>query len=247
MTQRELHFAYGISYLVLIIIALIAFALFDVPNLVDKIAFALTMTSLVLAIVAIVYTFITASKQESQLGKLIETNNSISQASRDIGNVASSLLGQVTAIPDHIQKLTEKIDRLSEREVKVISEESSVEPSDSPTEAQFHRFLVSLPFGAMMILYAFFVAQRKDKVLTERSMSNWQKLPFNFTLGFLSGTDAAGFIKFSVHKNEIIPISCAKVVVDHLRDGLNRIIKVVDEKRGQEIKLMMEQADREFS
>lgn len=84
MGTRELHYRYAISYLIILVIASIGFGLYDVPNLVDKVSFALTVTSLVLGVVAIIYTFVSANKQDAQLTRLIETNHDISSASIQI-------------------------------------------------------------------------------------------------------------------------------------------------------------------
>ena len=45
MHNREIHYRYAISYLLATIILIVALAYYDVPNLVDKFSFALTLSS----------------------------------------------------------------------------------------------------------------------------------------------------------------------------------------------------------
>jgi len=80
--NKELHYRYIVSYLLAAIILLVALAYYNVPDLVDKFSFALTLSSLLLAILAIFYTIISAQKQDSQLTRLVETNVSAQQYGR---------------------------------------------------------------------------------------------------------------------------------------------------------------------
>ena len=50
MNNREIHYRYALSYLIILLIMSVGFGLFNVPNLVDKVSFSLTVTSLVLEI-----------------------------------------------------------------------------------------------------------------------------------------------------------------------------------------------------
>lgn len=246
MSNRDLHYVYGISYLVCVIVALIAFALFDVPNLVDKVSFALTVASLVLAVVAIVYTFVAAAKQEGQLAKLLEANNAMSIAAVDVRTAAASLLGQVTNIPPSLDLISKRIDalKLTERPVESVpSVYSDVQVSD----AQFKAFVAELPFGAMSVLYAFFIASQHDKALTESSMSNWSPLTFNFVFGFLSGVQAIGLIDFKFHNGEIVPVKCSPVVANNLKRTLESIFDHVSAEQADSLRDRMKRAQQEFS
>lgn len=248
MEKRELHYKYGISYLVAIIVALLAFGLFDVPSLVDKISFALTIASLVLAVVAIIYTFLAANKQDTQLASLIETHHSISVAAAEIQQAAGALLGHVSAIPTRLELMTAKIDSLTQPEAARLLPNgatpiSSIEQSDK----RFKRFLGGLPFGAMSILYAFYIANQKGRVLTESTMAAWSPMSFHFAFGVLSGAEAAEFIEFKFHKDEIIPISCSDDLKRNIKAYLTEIADIVSSDHGESLKKRMVAAEEEFS
>ena len=112
-SPKELHYRYLISYLISAIILLFALAYFDVPALVDKLSFALTISSLVLAVLAIFYTVVSAQKQDLQLTKLIETNASLNNAANDITSAASEMRTFAREAPQHFQSLRATLDNMS--------------------------------------------------------------------------------------------------------------------------------------
>lgn len=246
MDNRELHYKYGISYLVTLVVALIAFGLFDVPDLVDKISFALTIASLVLAVVAIIYTFLAANKQDSQLTKLVETHHQISTAATEIRQAASGLMGHVSAIPTRLELMTAKIDSLA----KPMSERPTPTEINANTQEdddrRFKRFLSGLPFGGMSILYAFYVAQNKGHVITESTTSAWSPMSFHFAFGVLCGAEAAEFIEFRFHKDEILPVSCSGALTRNIEKFLIEISEISKE-HGEALRTRMRDVEREFA
>ena len=102
-SNREFHYRYIVSYLLVAIILLVALAYYDVPNLVDKFSFALTLSSLLLAVLAIFYTIISAQKQDLQLTKLVETNASLGSAASEITSAARDMRLFAQEAPRHFQ------------------------------------------------------------------------------------------------------------------------------------------------
>lgn len=246
--NRELHYKYGISYLLCAVIALIAFGLFDVPSLVDKVAFAMTIASLVLAIVAIIYTFLAANKRDGQLAKLAETHHSISAAANETKLAAASLLGHVADLPSQLESIDSKIGALARPEATSMTmQERTTSELPELSDIQFKHFIGGLPFASMAVLYAFYVASRNGKSLSETSMANWAPLGFYFAFGVLSTADATGLLSFEYHKDEIVPVACATVLKKDLIVILNQVIDVVSEDRAKMLKQAMELADKEFA
>lgn len=248
MQTRDLHYTYGISYLVCVIVALIAFALFDVPNLVDKISFALTIASLVLAVVAIIYTFMAANKQDGQLAKLLETHHSISTAASETRHAATSLLAHVSQLPPRLDSIESKLGALTQPEV------AGLAPALSPdtrlpqlTDKQFQRFLASLPFGAMAVLYGFYIVQRKGLSLSEEDLTEWAPNSSNFAIGVLVALDAMELISLKHHKGEVVPFGISDVVAKNLIPCLKNVLDVVPPERAAILKTTMDLVDRKYA
>ncbi|MFM4705911.1 hypothetical protein [Aeromonas caviae] len=92
MEKREIHYLYAMSYLISLIVLIISLAYYDVPELVDKFSFALTLSSLLLAVLAIFYTIISANKQDSQFFKIIEATSQLSGVVKNIDSAANSMI-----------------------------------------------------------------------------------------------------------------------------------------------------------
>jgi predicted PurR-regulated permease PerM len=92
---------------------LLALFYFDVPELVDKLSFSLTLSSLLLAILAIFYTIISANKQDINLTKIIETNSDLKSAAKTITNVSQTMDTALNEFPSHFRSIRSKIDTLT--------------------------------------------------------------------------------------------------------------------------------------
>lgn len=247
MDHREIHYRYAIGFLVLLAIAIAALGLYDIPNLVDKMSFALTITSLVLGLVAIIYTFLAGSKQDGQLARLIETNVSISQASTQIRDVATTLAGQVSAIPVRLETLGVKIDSLSKQEFKSPDPVKHADNKPPLTRQDLKEFVANLPYAGMAVLYAFLLAWNSGKVIAENAFNSGKRIPLFFAFGLLSGAHGAGYLEIKYHKGEIIPVSCHKVLTDSLKELLDEIFKLLGEEESATLRSLMKEVEEEFS
>ena len=253
MKKRELHYLYGVSYLVIIIVALIAFALFDVKSLVDKVSFALTITSLVLAVLAIIYTYLAGARQENQLSRLISTNHDITAASLEIKTAAAGLMGHVSAIPKGLQDINERLMTLSVQDLQKVAAEPALDTQSSSNAAvqpqaeslpifdeQIHKrqednsrlgtFVSMVPFVGMGIMYAFLLAYNSDKQIRSEWIDENFKGNYGLLLGILYGARGAGHINFKVKDGVITPTNCSEIFVENLKIHLDRVVSVVNDR-----------------
>lgn len=257
MSSREIHYRYAIASLTLAVIVSIGFGLYDVPHLVDKISFALTITSLVLGLVAIIYTFISASKQELQLTKLIETNHDISKASDKIGSAAASLSEQLGTIPPRFDSVEAKLDALSQAALSgpdqsahsqsAANKEGSTDeeaPAPNPTLPEFKRYLSELPFAGMAGLYLIVRAIRRGTVIDQELIEKIGTLTLYYVLGLWHGAEAAGYVKIRYTKGTVIPVSVADVVSENIDEQIRHIIEVLGKDANSTLPTLVEAIDR---
>ena len=110
--NTKIHVKYIIGILLAVIIALVAFQWHDIPKLVELITFALTVTSLVLAILAIAYAVYSNSTFTQNISALNQASNDLSVASKDITSVTKDLKVKVESIPTKLESVEDKVDRL---------------------------------------------------------------------------------------------------------------------------------------
>lgn len=234
---RELHYRYIVSYLILSIILLVALAYYNVPNLVDKLSFALTLSSLVLAILAIFYTIVSAQKQESQLAKLVETNVNLGNTANDISSAANEMRTFAREAPQHFQKLDNKLDSMNanyeviklspaqvqKEEIKSLSSNFKI---DRP---QFVHMFRHLQFSAMAVLYLFTRAYSKSIPIEPEAFDKLDINSFDYAVGVLNGLATTEIISFKIHKGAIVPVSCKDFVSEEIPVSLKRIQSVISQ------------------
>lgn len=250
-STKELHYRYGVSYLLVAIILLIALAYYNVPNLVDKFTFALTLSSLLLAVLAIFYTIISAQKQDRQLSRLVETNANLDSAALEIKKAAGDIRLFAIEAPQHFQTIGLKLDSINanygtlrssqQTDVEGKKDEAIIHAKIDKT--QFFEMFTKLQFAAMAVVYLFERSYVKGKSIDSKTIESLEINSFDYTVGILNGLEAAGLLNFKIHKGDIVPTNCLKVVSEETKASIVRVQAVVDELSSERLKKTVEAID----
>ncbi|MBA2779544.1 hypothetical protein [Billgrantia kenyensis] len=202
--NRNIHFSYIIAIMAFIIIGLISVKWSEVPRLTEYISFALTVSSLLLATLAIAYAFYSGENLSLTLQKISESSTEIKYAAQNI----NTLTNEIKEIPDSIKKVTSKVDssnklleNLSKEKmlgddtthtIKTESSDQTVATLTSDTQAI--SFLNnSPPRGCEALLIAILgYKERTSFELSDISQGN----SYMYLLSYLLATKAAGLIDF---------------------------------------------------
>jgi len=239
MPNRELHYKYILSYLCIAIILLLALDYYDTPNLVDKLSFALTLSSLLLAVLAIFYTIISANKQDNQFIRLIETNSELKNSAIEINSVSKEISGMLTKVPKHFENLEAKLDSLSETEklksdIIPTTEENS---KDIVINRNMLMHMISrLQFSAMGVIFLYSQASKNNKSIDFSLFEQLDLISPKYGIGVLTGFGSVGLIDFKIHQQNIVPIKCDQLLFDELEKMLDAIAGAVDEGNSARIK-----------
>jgi len=101
----KIHFTYITSILTAIIIGLVAVKWSEIPNLTELISFSLTLSSLLLAVIAIVYAIYSNSSFGRNIGKLDDASDNISVSAQDLKSISLELSAKIDATPDALSNL----------------------------------------------------------------------------------------------------------------------------------------------
>ena len=235
---------------------LLALRYYDVPELVDKLSFALTLSSLLLAILAIFYTIISAQKQDINFSKLIETNSDIKAAAKKIKAVSNNIDATLNEFPSNFKKIGSKIDNLSAKYLST-SQENQITEGEDPDEEKkielnlskklINRIVIKLSYGAMPILYWFSESNRHGKNLDFSTYDDLGFVDADFAIGFLNGFRATGLIKFKIHQAALIPTECYKIITQNLRTILETVIKVTSKDIAETLENRIKNVDKLLS
>lgn len=255
MNNREIHYRYAISYLFVAIISLLALAYYNVPNLVDKLSFALTLSSLLLAVLAIFYTIISSTKQDHQFLKLNETQSELKTSAIEIKNVSKNLNKFFSDVPQHFEKLDVKIDSLADMYTSPPPDPSSSDAIDESieiTEIKIDNFLLSkmimkLQYPAMGVLYLFTQSYLKGENIEFSIFEELNIHSYEYGIGVLNGLQTTSLVGFKIHQDSIIPTRCNRLLCDELKNNLVGIQKVIDDKNRLALKNMIQSIDDRFA
>ncbi|MDI5986428.1 hypothetical protein QLQ85_16670 [Halomonas sp. M4R5S39] len=132
-SNYKIHSTYAIVILSAIIVGLVSVKWSEVPRLYEYINFALTMSSLILAILAIVYALHSSGTLFKTLDKIEGSAESIKTISSDISESNNELRKEVERIPSAITSVDKKLDD-SQQLIRRLSEESFFTPSSGDKE-----------------------------------------------------------------------------------------------------------------
>jgi len=250
--NKELHYKYIISYLLAAIVLLISLAYFDVPQLVDKFSFALTLSSLLLSVLAIFYSIIASNKQDEQFVKVIEANGKLKSSVEDIQSASNLISRLANDIPEHFNRLDGKLTDLSSAYSSMANENiSNAEPSKSaPNDeielAQLRKMVFQLQFAGMAVLYAFIVSSMKSKPL---NLDSFQEIDVDvsYAIGILNGFQTTGLIDFTIHEEAIISKFCNSALSKQYKMIIDAVIKTVNKEASVRLEDRLEVIDNIYA
>ena len=172
-----------IAVLVTVVICLVSFKWYDIPNLASLITFALTVTSLVISVLAIGYAVVSNLSFSQNISNLNNASDEISTTAKDVSEAAKELKGKIEAIPTKLESMEGKFDQL-------MSFKQTSEPQDttplSKTENEATSEIVDLFVKKISLFgwigsYIFFLSFKKKKAFNLSES-------FKFTDGDLAKT-----------------------------------------------------------
>ncbi len=202
MEERyKIHAGYILFILLVVILGLVTVKWGDIPQLVQYITFSLTVTSLVLAVLAIIYAFVS----NASLGR---TLNAVGEASREITTATSTLRGELTAIPTSLRSMEAKLDTISERREEEPTEKPSgkaAQKAESPQASARPQtiddvaaaFISTTSIWGLITVHACALAY-SSKIAFDLNelVTRTERLRRDYVRGFLVATGSAGLVAY---------------------------------------------------
>src|SRR5256885_13949970 len=101
--KYKIHAFYILTILIAVIIILLTIRWTGIPNLVEYITFALTLTSLVLAALAIIYAFYSNSSFSQNISTLNNVSRDVSDTAKELSKATNNLSLQIESIPSQLE------------------------------------------------------------------------------------------------------------------------------------------------
>jgi hypothetical protein len=108
-TIEKTHVGYVGGILIVVIVVLLTVRFANVPNLSERLTFGLTITSLVLAVLAIAYTVYSQSSFAKNVTVLNEAAKDVSNISKSLSHVVDDLARKTDLIPTRLQSIEQML------------------------------------------------------------------------------------------------------------------------------------------
>ena len=195
-TKYKIHAGYVLAILLTAIIGLVAVRTTNIPGFVDYVSFALTLTALVLAILAIVFGLFSNTSISTTLSSLKEYSETATRSSAQLARTTDSLQAIVECIPQRLDSVEATV-----KSTQALLEQSRAEPdmtverteSTEISAEAAHSFLQRASFGGYLALHAAHRAWLKDQPLDIEKA--FPLTGSGYMHGFLVAARAAGFIE----------------------------------------------------
>jgi hypothetical protein len=235
-STKTIHFAYIVAILLAIIIGLMTVEWGGIHDIVAYFGFALTLSSLVLALLAIVYSYFSNASFGQNISTLNAASREMSQSAAEIKTATEALRSRVDEIPEALNAMGMRVEEtkgavltLTERTAAWTTPPASKGETagDTPSE----RFLDQSPLAGLMVLYA---ATRAAALKRPLQLNKFEKrigIPsYDYMFAFLLGAEIAGVVeKDNTWKGPGIAIARVDPIIQAgVRDRITRVAEDIE-------------------
>ncbi|RKP47856.1 hypothetical protein D7Z26_21820 [Cohnella endophytica] len=254
MKLKEKDYAYIIVFLILLLVGIFTFYYgSDKNQIVSYLGFAGTITSLILSVVALIYTFYQSTTSITQAQKITEASEKLNQAiggfhevqnqisssvesMKHVSYQVSEMQNQISASVDSIVQVSNQV---SEMDTKVSQVVSGISKAESPTSTDidsvtFNDIVEILQRnsinGLLTLLLGIYQSRspKKEftlgKIIEELNTKYELKLSSDYSYGFLIGFNGTKLIKGLSKNNEEFSLDFIKP--DETTKG---VLKILDD------------------
>ena len=153
--KYKIHFFYIISMLVSVIVILMTVEWSNIPGLKDYISFALTVFSIGLAVLAIIYSIYSNSTLSSSLSLLESSSLKLSETSNTLSKSTEKLTDNIVKIPTAIGKVEDRVTETHSliEELRLSSSTQSVNVTHELSASYLGNFIQVTSYNSLITLY----------------------------------------------------------------------------------------------
>jgi len=239
--KNKVHFLYIVGILLVIIIFLVTYKFGNNDKLIDYLKFGLTITSLFLALIAIIYSFISNATISSNLGTINNAANDISKVSSSLEKTNQNLMKEMSIIPTLIKGVEEKIDESKEL-IKSIESPKTIRGKGSKvtvdfTEENIKNMLNTLSFSGLITLYITKLSfELKKPIDLKILVENEYLTTIDYSHAIIITFYSFGLLDYT-ELNKIYSVTdLNKFIFENIEDEITDLAKKYDKKNEKRIK-----------
>lgn len=195
-----IHYKYVVGILTLIIITLLTFKYAPDTQLSNYVSFAATISSLILAVLAIIQGFLSTNSLSDTVTNMNQSSREILDNSDKLQTIISDLDSRLREIPAMIKGLEDKI--TTPNELPNSAKKDSAEIAPNITKQQADYFKVTGSVSNIIAIYVLYMSSKTNKSIV---LSDFVDMIQGSTIDYLYGTittcNAIGIVEINVVSN----------------------------------------------
>jgi hypothetical protein len=224
---------YPIAILLAAIVALLTVKWGGIPDLARYITFGLTLTSLVLSLIAIIYAIISNTNISQHLGMLRSAGKSVAETTASLTRISDSLESKLAEIPGLIKDVRVEVKETHKEVMEGINKAPLAASTDkTPMENNttinvndlVKSFLGTSSFDGLIVLYTCQLALKSSKPFNINQVWKNTKINPDYAYGFLVAASSAKMVKYS-EKDNMLNVTELAPSTPNLREFIESTFK----------------------
>lgn len=227
--KYKTHLFYVAGILIAIIIFLLTYKFGNNEKLIDYLNFGLTFTSLFLALIAIIYAFISNSTVSNNLSSISNAANDISNVSKLLELTNNSIVNTVSDLPQMIKGVEEKVDKSGRiiQEMRDVRDEARlIQKEEGGTEFQYTKeeinlFLDTASFNILTVIYVLKISKERQLSFELKKILDLSHIDVDTSYGILTTLSAVYMININDLKDIITVTKINGYLVELVESKIN--------------------------
>lgn len=226
--KYKIHAAYVLTILIAIIVLLITVRWSQIPQLAALITFALTLSSLILALLAIGYAVYSNSSISENISTLNNASKDVSITARTISEAANDLSRKIEIIPSRLESVELKVDRMLVAQTPAQDTTPPTQEEKAAALAIIPQFIDRISLFALVVLYACSIASRKNVPINVLELSKHLDYSIDMVVIVLNATYATGLVNRQVVDNMLTDLEVSELFHTTVANEITERIKASD-------------------
>ena len=240
--NSKIHFCWTIAVLTAIIIILLAVKWSGIENLANTLNFALTLTSLVLAVIAIIYAIV--------------ANNAFAGTVSHIEIAASTIRDMVKEIPDKLNVIAQKTSDMHQLIANAASPQvkrTTQPPHPAEESAAIQKFAIAVTeeflrassWNGLKLLYVCRTCCEKKIAFDLKQLCSLDgAMSYDYAMGYFVASASAQFLQFNTNDYiNILVTFMPSIVADRILAAINTRIEFVGLPNRNDFQIQMNNID----
>ncbi len=217
MKQQTVHFMYVVIILVLALIVLVATEWGKIPDVAMLLSFGLTLTSLVLSLVAIIFMLLSHFSFAKSTADLQSASKNVSKMSNKLNAATDNIDKKISCLPDLI-KSVESVKKGQELLLSKKDEKLSTQTVTTPISENIKKdFLECVSYYGLLTLYACKLSKDKTKQFKLENIAQVEK---DYAHGFMVACGSLGILKFDTEGGVFLVRDIDEYIKDNVRTSI---------------------------